>query len=507
MIVKSSQRSGYKELAKHLNSVENETVRIVGAQGVLAESVEGALQEFEAIAMASNCRKHLFHVSVSPDMSVHMSDEDWVKTWQLHEEINKLKDHFFIEVEHIKNGRAHRHRVYERVNAQTGKAINLSWTRMKNERLGRTTEVLLGHPVVQGKFNKSVIKHLKKSGFKYVASKIEESGIPDRSPRVTRFTHGEAQQNKRFDLNTARSHIADAWAQSDSPQAFKAALRVQGYELADGDKAGVPVAIDRDGHVIPVQRSLNVHRKLGGLPTIKKKEFMQKIKYPLPDLDFVKESQIDKQHLLTSRQQADQKEDLEMQTTAQEVNIPPSGKIKRSKATSIEKQSDKDKLLTAEYGYDFNADLSRFWHVDREGDGSLRLKNKAGVIVDRGDLIEVRTTGEQLPTAAAVVQIAKLKGWDEIEVEGTDEFKKAVYSLSLQNKIKITLVNEHDRLLYAEVKAEYDQRQLEDDNHISMTNTISKSIDKNKVDEFMKNIEEEDQKSKEKKKKTGPSNH
>ncbi|HFC30375.1 MAG TPA: hypothetical protein ENJ44_04950 [Oceanospirillales bacterium] len=507
MIVKSSQREGSKELAKHLNSGENETVCVVGSRGVLNETINGALEEFEAISRGSNCQKHLFHVSISPSPDVHMNNEGWEKTWLLHEEINKLKGHFFIEVEHIKNGRAHRHRVYERVNYETGKAVNLSWTRLKNERLGRTMEVMLGHPITQGKFNKSVIKHLKKSSFKYVAARIEELGIADRSPRVTRYTHYESQQVKRFDLDAARSHIADAWAQSDSPQAFKAALRAQGYELADGDKAGVPVAIDRDGHVIPIQRSINVHRKLGGLPTIKKKEFMQKIKYPLPDLDFVRESQMDKQHLLTSSQQADQKEDLKMQTTAQEVNIPPSGKIKRSKATTIEKQSDKDKLLTAEYGYDFNADLSRFWHVDREGDGSLRLKNKAGVIVDRGDLIEVRTTGEQLPTAAAVVQIAKLKGWDEIEVEGTDEFKKAVYSLSLQNKIKITLVNEHDRLLYAEVKAEYDQRQLEDDNHISVANTISKSIDKNKMDEFMKNIEEEDQKSKEQKKKTGPSNH
>ena len=511
MIIKSSQRAGSRELAKHLSSGENETVRIVGSHGVLNQSIEGALQEFEAISMASNCKKHLFHVSISPSPDVHMmTGEDWEKTWVLHEEINNMKGVPYIEVEHVKNGRAHRHRVYERVNYETGKAVNLSWTRLKNERLGRTMEIILGHPITQGKFNKSVIKYLKKSGFKYVAAKIEESGIAECDPRVTRYTHGEAQQIKHFDLDSARCKISDAWVQSDSPQAFKTALRSKGYELADGDKSGVPVAIDREGHVIPLQRSINVHRKLGGLPTIKKKEFMQKLKYPLPDLDFVKESQIDKQHLL-SRQQADQKEDLKMETQVQKqtekVNIPHTGKIKKRQATSKENLSDKEKLLTAEYGFDFNSELSRYWHVDREGDGSLRLKNKAGVIVDRGDVIEVHTTGKQLPTAAAVIQIAQLKKWNEIEVSGTDEFKSAVYALALQNKINIQITDEGDRLLLAQVKAEHDQYKLEDENHINVANSISKTIDQNKIDEFMENIEnDEDSKPKDPKKKTGPSN-
>ena len=123
MIVKSSQRAGYRELAKHLASDENEEVRVVGTRHVHDESIAGALTEFEAIAKASNCQKHLFHVSASPAPDQKMSEKEWKTLWMHHEQINDLKDKPFIEVEHRKAGRSHRHRVYERVDSYTGKQL------------------------------------------------------------------------------------------------------------------------------------------------------------------------------------------------------------------------------------------------------------------------------------------------------------------------------------------------------------------------------------------------
>ena len=138
MIVKSSQRSGARNLADHLKSDENESVRVVGSQGIVASSsISGALAEMKAIGMASRCNKHLFHVSISPDADKNMTETQWKRAWELHDEVQGTKGLTYIEVEHCKKKRTHRHRVYERVDHDTGKAINLGWTRIKNERIAR----------------------------------------------------------------------------------------------------------------------------------------------------------------------------------------------------------------------------------------------------------------------------------------------------------------------------------------------------------------------------------
>lgn len=121
MIIKSSQRSGAKSLAKHLESDENEKVTIKELNGVYSNSIQSALSEFQAISKGANAKQPLYHVSISPAPTETMSNKDWAKAWSEHDKAHGLEGLQYIEVEHAKNGRTHRHRVYNRIHPETRK--------------------------------------------------------------------------------------------------------------------------------------------------------------------------------------------------------------------------------------------------------------------------------------------------------------------------------------------------------------------------------------------------
>ena len=56
MILVGSQRSGAKALADHLmNDRENDHVTLAEVDGFIAEDLHGALEEAEAVSMATQC--------------------------------------------------------------------------------------------------------------------------------------------------------------------------------------------------------------------------------------------------------------------------------------------------------------------------------------------------------------------------------------------------------------------------------------------------------------------
>ena len=67
MILKASQRGSAMELAKHLlKTTANEHVEVHDLRGFVADDLQGALRECEAIARGTRCRKHLFSLSLNP---------------------------------------------------------------------------------------------------------------------------------------------------------------------------------------------------------------------------------------------------------------------------------------------------------------------------------------------------------------------------------------------------------------------------------------------------------
>lgn len=67
MIIKTSERSGGKQLALHLSNLEdNDHVGLHKVHGCMARDIEGALTEMYAIDRATRCKKHMFLLSLSP---------------------------------------------------------------------------------------------------------------------------------------------------------------------------------------------------------------------------------------------------------------------------------------------------------------------------------------------------------------------------------------------------------------------------------------------------------
>ena len=262
MIIKSSQRSGYIQLADHLtNTNDNEIVEFTGSRNILSSSIHEALEIMECLAKASLCQQHLFHVSISPDDS--LSREKWEFIWSVFEDEYGLNEHPYIEVFHVKNDRRHCHRVYERVD-ERGKAVKLSFNRIRNEKISRRIEYDLDLPLTLGRHTKSVIKHLKKDGRQDVATWLENN-ISSQKPRPQALaSHSEQQQAVRtqVDIKQVKEDMLESYHSTKNGKEFQEYIREMGYVLARGDRRRCFVIVDFEGGVHAPRRRLSLKARV-----------------------------------------------------------------------------------------------------------------------------------------------------------------------------------------------------------------------------------------------------
>jgi hypothetical protein len=463
LIPKSSQRSNGKQLAAHLISSENEQVTFIQSNGVYSLNIAGAISEMEAFAKISSAQKPLYHVSISPEQSANMSADDWKKTWALHDKIHGLDGLQFVEVQHEKNDRTHRHRVYNRVDPETGTARNLSWTRIKNERIARQLEVELGHTIIPGKHNRAVLTAIEKDGLTDVAEQLKH--LAASAPAMPDFTHEEWQLAKRgAPIENVRVALAECWRNSDNAKSFEAALADKGFAIAQGDK--VPVVVGLDGQEIPLLRAINVARKKVGDKALKKSDLANRLPEKLPDIDQVREAQ--NEILQQPGQVTVEKTDMSAQTQhiddlAEMAQLAPAGKAEKAIKAKNKPDEDKpdwqrfrEKMLYNQYGPGLEgSDLAKYWKVERGQDGQIRFSNKAGEVIDRGEILDVNAKHRNIEkAAAAAVAIAKAKGWDEVRASGSDAFKEAIFKISKGQGIAVALDSEHDRELWKKLDNE-----------------------------------------------------
>jgi len=429
MIAKSNQISGAKKLADHLSSTENESVSIIQIKGLISqESIHEVLAEMDAIAKASCCKKHLYHVSISPSPDESITDKQWNRIWQLYDQIHNLHDLCFIEVQHNKKKRKHRHRVYERVNTDTGLAVNLSWTRIKNERFCRQIEVEFGHKIIFGNHTKSAIKALKKDGHHEIANKLKH--LSTASPKIATHTHREWQQDKNTNsLSNIRQLLAMSW-NSKQQRPFKDILQEHGFKLKDGKKA--LLVTDENGKEYPILRNINVGLKSLGVPSIRKKELMHRLNQtyltalPLP---LVMPEKLNKNKK--------KKKIPEGNKTPHKNTIQPGKYIRHDWVIY------RENLLDRLYKDLETTNLAKFWKVQQLDDGIIKLTNKLGDIYDHGDTISTNSENHNI-AANTMVKLAIAKKWDNIKANGSDEFKLASYKEAISNNIKCTFESQDD---------------------------------------------------------------
>lgn len=238
MILKGSQRGGPRQLAAHLlNEIENDHVTVEDLRGFVAGDLHGAMAETHSIAKGTQCRQCVFSLSLNPPRDAEVSLDDLIEAADRAEEALGLTGQPRALVIHEKQGRRHAHVVWSRIDADQMKAINMPHYKNRLNALSRELYLEHGWELPEGH---------RTNGWK----------------NPLNFTLAEWQQAKRLDLDPRelKQLFQDAWRQSDSLPAFRAALEERGYYLAKGDRRGF-VALDHQGEVFSVSRMTGVKSK------------------------------------------------------------------------------------------------------------------------------------------------------------------------------------------------------------------------------------------------------
>lgn len=235
MILVGNQRGGATDLARHLLKAENERVEVHEVRGFVASDLLGVFRESYAISRGTQCKQHLYSLSLNPPKDESVPNSAFEKAVQQAEERLGLKGQPRVIVFHEKRGddgelRRHAHAVWCRVDANQMKAIQLSFSHRKLQLL--TRELYLEH------------------GWQMPRGMLQKGFCDPRN-----FTLEEWQQAKRRkkDPRVLKAMFQDAWAMSDGRDAFANGLLEKGFALARGNRRGF-VAVDHTGEIYSLSR-------------------------------------------------------------------------------------------------------------------------------------------------------------------------------------------------------------------------------------------------------------
>jgi hypothetical protein len=238
VVIKGNARGGAASLAAHLQRTDtNEVAELRELRGVAAEDLDGALREMEAVAAGARSTRHFYHASINTRADEVMTPEQWKQAVDRLERELDLTGQPRAVVAHVKEGRAHVHIAWSRIDIETLRAIPDSHNYRRHELVSRELEREFGHARVQG-------VHIERAG----------EPRPERTP-----SHAEMQQAERSGLAPAEAKalLTEIWNRTDSGQAFAAAIDEQGWVLARGDKRDF-VVLD------PAGETHNLARRIEG---------------------------------------------------------------------------------------------------------------------------------------------------------------------------------------------------------------------------------------------------
>lgn len=236
MIPFASQRGGGGDLATHLqNEADNEQVEIAHIRGAVADDLHGAFAEWELQAHClTKCQKYLYSLSINPWTKVNgqMSRDQYMDYIDRVEQKLGLEDQPRAVVFHKKEGREHAHVVWSRIDAEQGKAVQLSFDREKLMKV--TREFARDHDLI-----------------------LPDGYEPDQKEKNKQNSlYEQHQQNETGRSKEERmAEITKAWHRADSAKGFVNALADMGYILAQGDRPYV--VVDLHGHTSALPRMID----------------------------------------------------------------------------------------------------------------------------------------------------------------------------------------------------------------------------------------------------------
>lgn len=270
MIGGLTQGAGGAALGNHLADTkgQNEETRLGSSRGLYTQGIQEQVAELTKVAGAARSRKPIAHFHADPPEGAAWGDKEFDDHWERLEQEFGLERQPYSEVVHVKHGREHRQRAYSLLK-KDGACIRLSNAFQRNEKLSRLAEFDTGHAFTKGAHNRAVIAALEAGGSHDVAEAMRAAKLHEGPPARAALTPRDRAQQDRTGMrkHDVASAVAQAWAASDSGQAFSAALAEHGLVLARGDRrGGVPVIVDGTGNTHAVARMLNMAAKADGTP-------------------------------------------------------------------------------------------------------------------------------------------------------------------------------------------------------------------------------------------------
>jgi hypothetical protein len=217
VIIKGGSRKNGRFFARHLtNAKDNERVRVVEFRGFANEDVKSAFQSMETVARGTRCQNYFYHADLNPREGERLTDAQWESAVDTLERHLGLQGQPRFVVEHEKEGRIHRHVVWQRVDVDTMRARPDSLTYQKHEAAAREIEC--------------------DCRLEPVPSVLVKGREGPRPARRARDFEGFRGSKTGLSPEEVRSQVTRLWRGSDTGSAFHAALQAKGYILCRGDR-------------------------------------------------------------------------------------------------------------------------------------------------------------------------------------------------------------------------------------------------------------------------------
>ena len=125
MIIKGASRRSVKFWAKHLTDEKyNDRAEMVDQRGLLSENLADMLHEIQDNAHLTKCRNAMYVASFSPAIGETLNEVEWERAYEIFEKHRGIPEgQRRVVYEHEKEGRTHRHVVWDRIDAENVKAF------------------------------------------------------------------------------------------------------------------------------------------------------------------------------------------------------------------------------------------------------------------------------------------------------------------------------------------------------------------------------------------------
>jgi hypothetical protein len=223
--------------SKHLQRTDtNESVVVHETRGTIADDLDGALREMQAVASGSRSRGNfMYQANINPYEHEHLTPEQWKQAVDTLEKNLGLEGHQRVVVEHVKDGRQHYHVIWNRVDVDTMRVRDVGGNFFTHERTARQLE--------------------KEFGLEPAPRTHGDREGPRTSKRTDLWEYNRGQETG-LSPKAMKAEVTGLWRAADSGQAFVAALEERGYILVKGDRRDFCI-IDRAGDEHSLSRRLD----------------------------------------------------------------------------------------------------------------------------------------------------------------------------------------------------------------------------------------------------------